>query len=45
MAHRYFGESLGDMYIDAEPDSGDILFTMRPEKWRTVDYSKLTEAG
>ena len=42
MAHRYFGEELGDLYLAGQPEeSDDILVTMRPERWRTVDYSKL----
>jgi nitroimidazol reductase NimA-like FMN-containing flavoprotein (pyridoxamine 5'-phosphate oxidase superfamily) len=42
MAHRYFGPALGDMYIEGESDSGGRVYTMRPERWRTVDYAKLT---
>lgn len=40
MAHRYFGQSLGDMYIDSQADDGSAVYVMRPERWRTVDYSK-----
>ena len=43
MARRYFGEKLGDMYVDSEGSQTDVslVFTMRPQRWRTVDYSKL----
>ncbi len=43
MARRYFGEQLGDMYTDAQDEGGSLVFTMQPERWRTVDYSKLTD--
>lgn len=42
MAHRYFGKELGDWYIASNPGGNDLVFTMRPERWRTVDYTKLT---
>ena len=43
MAHRYFGEKLGDLYTESQSDGDDVnlVFTMRPERWRTVDYAKL----
>ena len=41
MAHRYFGKELGDAYIASTPDEASLVFTMRPERWRTVDYTKL----
>jgi nitroimidazol reductase NimA-like FMN-containing flavoprotein (pyridoxamine 5'-phosphate oxidase superfamily) len=41
MAHRYFGKELGDRYIDAQSEDGSLVFTMAPERWRTVDYRKL----
>jgi len=40
MAHRYFGAQLGDTYTDSTPGEGSLVFTMRPERWRTVDYGK-----
>ncbi len=42
MAHRYFGRELGDEYTDSQ-SGGDasVVFTMRPERWRTVDYRNL----
>jgi len=42
MAHRYFGQEMGDMYIASQAEGGDdLLITMQPERWRTVDYTKL----
>jgi nitroimidazol reductase NimA-like FMN-containing flavoprotein (pyridoxamine 5'-phosphate oxidase superfamily) len=40
MARRYFGDALGDQYIDSSSDETSLVFTMRPERWLTVDYSK-----
>lgn len=40
MAHRYFGPDMGDTYIDSADDQS-LRFTMRPERWWSVDYSKL----
>jgi nitroimidazol reductase NimA-like FMN-containing flavoprotein (pyridoxamine 5'-phosphate oxidase superfamily) len=40
MAHRYFGPALGDRYIESSDDANSLVFTMRPERWRTVDYAK-----
>ena len=40
MAHRYFGEELGNMYVESL-DGDSLKWTMRPERWFTVDYSKL----
>jgi nitroimidazol reductase NimA-like FMN-containing flavoprotein (pyridoxamine 5'-phosphate oxidase superfamily) len=41
MAHRYFGKELGDQYINAQSEGGSLVFTMTPERWRTVDYRKM----
>jgi hypothetical protein len=43
MARRYFGQELGDQYVAATADSGgrSLVYVMRPERWLTVDYSKL----
>ncbi len=40
MAHRYFGPDMGDTYVDSTEDQA-LKFTMRPERWWSVDYSKL----
>jgi nitroimidazol reductase NimA-like FMN-containing flavoprotein (pyridoxamine 5'-phosphate oxidase superfamily) len=45
MARRYFGEKLGDLYAEGTPGESSLLFTMRPERWRTVDYTKILNAG
>ena len=41
MAHRYFGKDLGDLYLSGQAEGGGCVYTMQPERWRTVDYSKL----
>jgi len=43
MAIRYLGQQMGEMYLatmaaDPEPS---ILVTLKPERWYSVDYSKL----
>ena len=40
MARRYFGRELGDRYVDSNEGEISFVFTMRPERWRTVDYGK-----
>lgn len=45
MAHRYFGKELGDLYVSGEPEGENLVFTMRPERWLSVDYGKLQQAG
>jgi len=45
MAHRYFGRELGDLYVSGGNESEEsLLFTMRPERWLTVDYAKVKGA-
>lgn len=41
MAHRYFGPEMGDAYTASTPHDGQLVFVMRPERWRTVDYRKM----
>jgi nitroimidazol reductase NimA-like FMN-containing flavoprotein (pyridoxamine 5'-phosphate oxidase superfamily) len=41
MAHRYLGAQLGDAYVKSQPGDGELVFSMRPERWRTIDYGKL----
>lgn len=41
MAHRYFGPDMGDTYVESSEDQA-LKFTMRPERWWSVDYSKVT---
>lgn len=43
VAIRYLGKEMGEMYlamIAAEPEPS-VLVIMRPERWYSVDYSKL----
>lgn len=42
LAHRYLGQELGDLYMEATADNPDPSITVRitPEKWKTTDYSK-----
>ena len=42
MAHRYFGPDFGDLYPQDQSGAESLVFTMSPERWRTVDYGKLT---
>jgi nitroimidazol reductase NimA-like FMN-containing flavoprotein (pyridoxamine 5'-phosphate oxidase superfamily) len=42
LAHRYLGKELGDLYLKGESGDGDLVFTMRPARWRTIDYGKLS---
>lgn len=44
MARRYFGEKLGDAYAESQPAEAARVFTMQPERWRTVDYRKALAA-
>ena len=44
MARRYLGPRGGDSYIDSTPHGPDeTVYSMRPERWYTVDYSKLSD--
>jgi nitroimidazol reductase NimA-like FMN-containing flavoprotein (pyridoxamine 5'-phosphate oxidase superfamily) len=43
MAHRYLGKELGDLYIasTADENADNVVYRMTPERWYTVDYTKL----
>ncbi len=41
MARRYFGEKLGDAYVEGGSAEESLVYVMRPERWLTVDYGKL----
>lgn len=41
MAIRYLGEQGGNQYADHSSAEGNVLVKMKPEKWLTVDYSKM----
>jgi PPOX class probable F420-dependent enzyme len=44
IAHRYLGRDMGEMYIagtaEERKKSGEVLVTIRPQRWYTVDYNK-----
>jgi nitroimidazol reductase NimA-like FMN-containing flavoprotein (pyridoxamine 5'-phosphate oxidase superfamily) len=45
LAHRYLGIEMGDRYIeqtrDAHEQAENMLISMRPERWLTVDFAKV----
>jgi len=41
LARRYLGPEGGDAYVSANPTGGQVVFRMTPERWLTVDYSKV----
>jgi len=45
VAHRYLGEQLGDYYVQTTaPErerSGEVLVRLTPQRWLTVDYTKM----
>ena len=44
MAHRYLGTEGGDQYLEqiVKPMGDDlVVISMRPERWRTEDYTKM----
>ena len=45
LAHRYLGAEIGDLYLKGNSGEGDIVYTMTPGRWRTVDYAKLGQTG
>ncbi len=40
MAWRYFGEELGNAYVDSNETGDNWLYRMQPERWLCVDYQK-----
>ncbi len=43
MARRYFGKEFGDAYVDGGTgEDTSFVYRMQPERWLTVDYSKLS---
>ena len=40
MAHRSFGAELDDLYIESIKGEESLTWTMRPERWWSVDHSK-----
>ena len=45
IATRYLGTDLGTQYVDGSPDADDLVFRLRPTRWRTSDFSKLDLAA
>jgi hypothetical protein len=49
LAYRYFGPEMGEQYLEMvggrEGVATDILVRITPERWLTVDYSKLNSEG
>jgi PPOX class probable F420-dependent enzyme len=43
MALRYLGEQMGEMYLQMTESerAGSVLVELTPERWLTVDYSKM----
>jgi nitroimidazol reductase NimA-like FMN-containing flavoprotein (pyridoxamine 5'-phosphate oxidase superfamily) len=41
IAHRYLGPELGDLYIE-RTDVASTRYAMRPERWWSVDYTKMS---
>lgn len=42
LAHRYFGPELGDAYVASTDEESSLKFSMRPTRWWSVDYTKLS---
>jgi PPOX class probable F420-dependent enzyme len=46
LARRYLGVEGGDRYVELDPDDPDdpssIVVRMRPERWLSADYSKVS---
>ena len=40
LAHRYFGPEPGDAYLANIAEEGNLKFSMRPTRRRSVDYTK-----
>jgi hypothetical protein len=43
MAQRYLGEQMAELYLASTADEreGSILVTLEPERWLSVDYTKM----
>jgi PPOX class probable F420-dependent enzyme len=45
LAYRYLGDEEGEAYVQSytnDPGQGSVLITIRPERWLTEDYSKVS---
>jgi len=45
MARRYFGVEMGDRYVEGSGNDSSLVYVMKPERWLTVDYAKMTGSG
>ena len=45
MAQRYLGTEFGNAYVDSQSDDDGAVYVMQPERWLTVDYTKLSPGG
>jgi len=41
MAHRYLGVKQGDRYVDSGSDSNSVRVSTTPDRWFSVDYSRI----
>jgi len=41
LAHRYMGAEFGDLYVESTSSEASTRVTMAPERWFTLDYSKM----
>jgi hypothetical protein len=46
IAYRYLGQEFGDVYLAATAETrsqdGEILVTLKPQRWYSVDYGKMS---
>jgi PPOX class probable F420-dependent enzyme len=40
-AQQYLGDELGDAYFASTRDEPNLTFALRPQRWASVDYSKM----
>jgi PPOX class probable F420-dependent enzyme len=40
-ARRYLGDEFGDAYFASTRDESSLTFALRPQRWASVDYSKM----
>ena len=45
IATRYLGTQAGTAYVDSTPHADDIVVRLRPQRWLTIDFSKLDAVG
>jgi PPOX class probable F420-dependent enzyme len=45
IASRYLGAEMGEAYVASTEGGDDTALTLTPERWRTVDFSKMEMPG